>query len=96
MNHLDRGSKENRYDQVTNLGIDLETSFNRSIVLPKIYNKIAEIEATEYARHKRAKEDREMSELKGEIMKLRRHICLLEDRKVIQRLKTEDCGQNPV
>ncbi len=65
VNHLERAAKENRYDQVTNLGIDMEYNFNRSIVLPKIYNKIAEIEATEYVRHKRAREDREMSELKG-------------------------------
>lgn len=89
------GCKENRYDQVTNLGIDLEGSLNRSIVLPKIYNKIAEIEASEYVRQKRAREERDMGELKGEIMRLRRQICLLEDRKLIQRMKTEDYDQVP-
>jgi hypothetical protein len=41
INQLDITTKENRYDQITNLGIDLETGFNKSIILPKIYSKIA-------------------------------------------------------
>lgn len=45
--HLpDQSFKENRYDQFTNLGIDVEGQFSRSIILPRIYNKIAEIEAS--------------------------------------------------
>jgi hypothetical protein len=43
VNLIDRSSKENKYDQLTNLGIDVESHLNKSIILPKIYNRIAEI-----------------------------------------------------
>ena len=89
-NQLDRSLKENRYDQFTNLGIDLESTLNKSIILPKIYNKIAQIEATEYTRQRRAREDRDMNLLKDEIDRLRRRIHLIEDNKIIHRMKTED------
>jgi hypothetical protein len=45
-----RNHKENRYDQFTNLGIDLEHEINKSIVLPKIYQKNAEKQAKQYVR----------------------------------------------
>lgn len=66
----------------------------KSIILPKIYNKIAEIEASELTRKYRARDDRELSQLKDEINKLRRHICLIDDRKTVQRMKTEEVDEH--
>ena len=65
----------------------------KSIILPKIYNKIAEIEATELTRKYKERDERELSQLKDEIGKLRRHICLMDERKAIQRMKTEEVDE---
>ena len=46
-------NKENRYDQFTNLGIDLEGEINKSIVLPRIYHKAAEMEVLEYTKRRK-------------------------------------------
>jgi hypothetical protein len=46
-------NKENRYDQFTNLGIDLEGEINRSVILPRIYHKAAEMEALEYTKRRK-------------------------------------------
>lgn len=90
VNQIDRNTKENRYDQFTNLGIDLESTLNKSIILPKIYNKIAEIEANDYVRQRRAREDRDMNLLKDEIDRLRRRIYMFDEKKMVHRFKTED------
>jgi hypothetical protein len=89
-NIYDRGSKENRYDQFTNLGIDVEATFNKSIILPKIYNKIAEIAASELVRQRRAREEGEMNHLKSEIDRLRKRIFLMDGKKMIYQMKTEN------
>lgn len=67
----------NRYDQMTNLGIEVETSIHRSIVFPKISSKIADQEAMNSLVKRHMRTDDTVNHLKEELAKLHSNLYML-------------------
>lgn len=86
----DEWARLNKYDQVTNLAIDLENEINRSVVFPRIVSRIVEIEAQNLVARRRVEEEQRLNSLQGEIERLRRQVLRMDERRFLaERVSTE-------